>query len=678
MIRRALVLLVLLVLVIFATVARGQSGLYLFTIDQDALAGAPDFSALNKPLTAADALVARDGHFYREIGGDPVRLFGVNLVASANLPVASDAARIARRLRKLGINLVRLHALDNMPFATPGGARLITTGPYPSLNPESIALLRTFLDALSVEGIYVNLNLHVGYEFRPAVDGVPPIAPGATFPRQSKPLLIFQPRMVELHAQFAREVLEALQLRDDPVLAMVEINNESSLVDSWKRDTLDDTLFPEYEAELKRQWNVWLAARYSTTEQIAAVWAGEATTEGPELLTNGSFSAGSAPWTMEIRTPSQATLSVVTDAGAPAARVDVTRIGGDILLRQPSSIERGVHYEAACDARAELPAGQSRVVRFSLGGGTPYREVVGRPWQLTSQWQRYRVGFESDLAMTSGRFGVGMNSATGVVLVRNCSLRRAGRRGLPSGEALPSMSLLRESDFNVATLARTNDYLSFLADTDRAYLAAIKAAVRAGVSRRAVPITGTQMEFGGLLNLDSHADMDYLDNHFYVDHPNYPNSSIPDSRDWRIRNTSGVGTGLAGLRSMAAAREVGRPYTVSEYNQSWPNTQAAEILPVVAAFAAFQDWDAIVYFQYETIRTSWDSDWVRLWGLNAEPRKLAQVGQAAWLFRTGAVQAGRDLLVPRRSGSDRFTRRPGCDPRAADTAGQASREHGRP
>lgn len=644
MVRRGLAVVAL---VVFAATARGQSGLYVFRIDQDALAGAPDFSALNQPLTAADALVVRDGHFYREIGGDPVRLFGVNLVRSAALPAPSDAGRIARRLRKLGVNLVRLHGYD---FTPPAGAEpalsILTDGPYPSLDPESVARMRALMDALSLEGIYVNLAVHSQYIFRPAIDGVPSITPGATFPRFSKPLQIFQPRMIELQAQFAREMLEALQLQDDPVLAMVEIANESSLVTAWKRDTLDDALFPEYEAELTRQWNVWLTQRYGTTEQVAAAWA-DATTDGPERLTNGGFSTGSAPWTMEIRTPSQATISVVTDAGAPAARVDVTRIGGNILLKQSRfSLERDVHYEGACDVRAELPANRSRLVRFAVGEEDPsYREVVGRPWQVTSQWQRYRVGFEPGVAIRVGRFSLAMQSATGVVLVRNCSLRRAGWRGLAAGETLPSISLLRESDFNVATLARTDDFLSFLADTDGAYLAVIKAAVRAAVPRRAVPITGTQMAFGGLLNLDSHADMDYLDNHFYVDHHNYPNSSVPDSSDWRIRNASGVGSGLPDLRSMAFAREVGRPYTVSEINQPWPNMQAAEFLPVVAAFAAFQDWDAIMHFQYEGHRNFWDSDYARSFSLNVEPHKLSQVGQAAWLFRTGAVQPGRDLAA---------------------------------
>ena len=42
-----------------------QSEFYPFAVDQDALGGAPDFSFLNHPLTAADAVFVRDGHFFR-------------------------------------------------------------------------------------------------------------------------------------------------------------------------------------------------------------------------------------------------------------------------------------------------------------------------------------------------------------------------------------------------------------------------------------------------------------------------------------------------------------------------------------------------------------------------------------------------------------------------------------
>ena len=81
---------------------------------------------------------------------------------------------------------------------------------------------------------------------------------------------------------------------------------------------------------------------------------------------------------------------------------------------------------------------------------------------VTNQWRRYTIGFESKLAMNGiGRFALAMDRAPGVVLVRNCSLRRSEQGGLAAGEALPSISLLGETE--LATHARANDYLSFLA-----------------------------------------------------------------------------------------------------------------------------------------------------------------------------------------------------------------------
>ena len=166
------------------------------------------------------------------------------------------------------INLVRLHHMDSQPDSNAANARsLLTTGPYPSLNPNSVALLRGFLDAWRAEGIYVDLNLHVGYTFRPGVDGVPAIPAAQAFPTQSKPLNIFEPRMVELQTRFTSQVLDDLGLRDDPVLGVVEINNESSLVREWQAGNLDANLFPEYRAELQRQWNAWLGKKYSRSEE---------------------------------------------------------------------------------------------------------------------------------------------------------------------------------------------------------------------------------------------------------------------------------------------------------------------------------------------------------------------------------------------------------------------------
>src|SRR5215467_1530128 len=126
--------------------AGAQDAFYNFSIDQDHLTGAPDFSALNHPLTAADRVLVKDGHFYTA-GGPRVRMFGVNTAFGANFPEPADAVRVAKRLRRLGINLVRLHHMDTSPDRRAENARsTLTTGPYPTLNPVSLARLRGLLD----------------------------------------------------------------------------------------------------------------------------------------------------------------------------------------------------------------------------------------------------------------------------------------------------------------------------------------------------------------------------------------------------------------------------------------------------------------------------------------------------------------------------------------------------
>lgn len=431
---------------------------YPFAVDQDKLGGAVDFSSLNHTLTPADRVFVRDGRFYR-VGPDlkpntrddeRVRFFGVNMAFGANFPEPADAARIAKRLRKLGVNLVRMHHMDTSPDANPENARsLLTTGPYPTLNPISVQRLRGFLDAFKAEGVYVNLNLHVGYTFRPDVDKIPALPEGTRIPTQSKPLHIFYPRMVQLQTEYTSKVISALKLKNDPVLAMVEIDNETSLLQAFQSGQVQKYVLGEYKAELDRQWEAYQKEHANT------------------------------------------------------------------------------------------------------------------------------------------------------------------------------------------------NYVLFLADRDRAYLRAMLDAVREGTDKF-VPVAGTQVGYGGLMNLDSHKDLDYQDQHFYIDHYAFPHRAW-DSHDWRIRDMSSVGSGLAAFLNMAASREAGKPYTVSEFNQPWPNRQAAEIDPTLAAFGAFQDWDSIMHFAYEHGR-NWDSKVANGFNIDGDWPKVPALGQSAWLFRTAAVSAAKQTV----------------------------------
>lgn len=639
-----------------------QGSFFPFRIDQDALSGAPDFSFLNHPLAPEDRLIVRAGHFCRmgyrataddnptpKIAGpntvntrttacDRVRLFGANLAFGANFPTADDASRIARRLRKLGINLVRLHHMDSSPDSNPSNAgSILTTGPYPTLNSVAISRLRTFLDALKAEGIYVDLNLHVGYTFRPEVDKVPRVSDLLAMPNQSKPLHIFYPRMVQLQGEFALKLIEALALRDDPVLGLVEIDNETSLLQAWQTGGLDKYLLGDYRGEFQWQWNQFLREKYASTEALGSAWgSGEAS--GPELL-----SKDAKQWRLEVLSPAQAGLEVVR-GDPPTIRITVHRGGAPVILKQVAiSTAADRPYLAEVEIRADLPDGASRSVYWDIQEDiNPRRILRGKTIAVTNQWQKFAMAVTSPVATDgTGRFALSVEDIQFPIYVRNWSFGLAPRWGLKGGETIGDANVGLVGEEEAPTLARANDYLLFLSNRDANYLRTVLGAVRSAAGNL-VPVGGTQMGYGGLLNLDSHAELDFQDNHFYVDHYNFPHAPW-DGRDWRIRDSSAVGSGLGAFLNMAAARQAGKPYTVSEFNEPWPNTHGSEIDVALAAFGAFQDWDSIMHFAYSHSR-NWDDGVPNGFNIHGDWTKFPNFGQAAWLFRSGAIQNGRQPL----------------------------------
>ncbi|MBS1827585.1 MAG: hypothetical protein JST93_19880 [Acidobacteria bacterium] len=614
---------------------------YPFAVDQDAVSGPADFSFLNEPLTPASRLHARNGHFYR-VGPDgqpntaddtAVRLYGVNLAFGANFPTPQDATRIARRLRRLGVNVVRLHHMDSQPDSNSSNAgSLLTTGPYPTLNPTAIERLRTFLTALAGEGIYANLNLHVGYQFRPAIDGIPSLTPA--IPSQSKPLHIFYPRMVELQKDFVRKVLDALSLAEDPVLGMVEINNESSLLWDWQVTNLDANLNGAYLTELQSQWNTFLRARHRTEDALREAWR-PAVADGAQILGRN--------WQVELHSVARASLRVEDEPAGP--RVDVTYAqGGDtIIVKQVGfSVDSGATYLAEVELRADLPAGVSRNVYWDVKQDvSPWRTMNGRNIAVTNQWQKFQMLFTAGFAMDRiGRFGLSIDQVAANVQVRGALLRIAGERGMQPEESLGAVALVKTTERS--SPGRIADFLAFLSETDRAYLNALRDVVREQAGPL-VPIAGTQIGFGGLMTIDSHRDLDYHDNHFYVDHYNFPNTAW-DAFDWRIRDASSAGSGLGAILNIAATRVAGMPFTVSEYNQNWPNRQAAELDPLVSIIGAFQDWDGLMHFAYSHGR-GWDDGVPSGFDLNGDWTKWINFGQTAWLFRGGAISKGETPLA---------------------------------
>ena len=508
----------------------GSVDWYPFSINEEQMASITDFSGLNHPLGAADRLFVKGAHFYK-VGADRqvdtkddqrVRLFGISLSGPANFPREEDAPKIAKRLRSLGFNAVRLHHLDSVLSDSedkPQG--ILTTGAYPSFNQVAVQRLRTLIDALRHEGIYVNLNLHVGYAFRYAVDQVTPLVPGQTMPFASNPLHLFEPRMIALQVEYAQQLIRRLQLNNDPALAMIEINNESSLVGAWQRKDIDE-LQGEYQRLLQQQWQRWTLRQYGSLDKACKVWDSCGLTKQ-----------------------------------------------GVLLVRQD----------------------EAHILAFGDG------------WVARGQQLAKRALAKIDMSPPS-------------ILEPKFTWHEDG----------PERRLL--------------DFVRFLSDMDRQYLETMRQAIRSEVGAL-VPLTGTQMYYGGVMNADSQMNMDYLDEHFYVDHYDFPHQSW-DRNDWRMKDQSAVREGWEPLLKRAFYRDIHKPFVISEFNQAYPNRQSSEIMPVMVAIASAQDWDGLFFFQYVD-----GNSWKALpdsFGLSGHGGQIVTTGISATMFRQFQIPSLRETL----------------------------------
>jgi len=271
----------------------------------DTSAGPTDVSWLLHTPAGKDGFIrVKDGRLATG-DGKRWRFWGVGQVFSAYFPPMELADTIARRMAKFGINCLRLHHLDHR---WPNGVLKRYTReelaaerddcnvpgahyPHPGvqstreLDPEAMARLDWFIACCKARGIYVDFNLNVTRRFS-AADGVmEPEKIG-----YSKGLTYFDPRLVELQKEYARNLLTHVnpftgnRYADESAVAMVELLNENSLLDVWWRGQLETaggreperatrSYMPEsYAAALDQRWNAWLANRYPDRAALKAAW----------------------------------------------------------------------------------------------------------------------------------------------------------------------------------------------------------------------------------------------------------------------------------------------------------------------------------------------------------------------------------------------------------------------
>lgn len=216
---------------------------------------------LEAPAGKEGFIRVQGGHLVKP-NGKRIRFWGVHLTdwsrGSVMLPPKEDAPVWAGALARYGANCVRLHFLD---LAAPRGIIDSSRADTRAFDPQQLDRLDFLVAELKKRGIYVDLNLNVGRSYKEG-DGVA----DHDRIRWGKGLVLYDPRLIELQKQYARQLFTHLnpytetEYRSEPAVAIVEILNENGLYLGFRAPT------PYYDQELTDQYNAWLRQKLSSDQ----------------------------------------------------------------------------------------------------------------------------------------------------------------------------------------------------------------------------------------------------------------------------------------------------------------------------------------------------------------------------------------------------------------------------
>jgi len=184
---------------------------------------------------------------------------------------------------------------------------------------------------------------------------------------------------------------------------------------------------------------------------------------------------------------------------------------------------------------------------------------------------------------------------------------------------------------------RGRDLAVFLAETERDMFARMRAFLRDELGVKAL-LTNMNSWTNRVQTETARADYDYVDDHFYVDHPAFI------ERPWqlpsRCDNRSPVADGAPGGRGCAFVRLFGKPFTISEFNYSGPGRYRGVGGLLMGSLAAVQDWDVVWRFTYSGGRDGMFSPApMGYFDGASDPLNLAAERAAICLFARGDMAA---------------------------------------
>ncbi len=197
-------------------------------------------------------------------------------------------------------------------------------------------------------------------------------------------------------------------------------------------------------------------------------------------------------------------------------------------------------------------------------------------------------------------------------------------------------------------------FILFLQETESAFMKKMRAFMRDEL-KCGVPLTSMNGLYHPIAyQYCKEADYDYVDDHFYVDHPRFLEKS------WRLPSYCPNANPLVGrhlgVTGAAFRRVLNRPFTVSEFNYSGPGRFRGMGGIATGALAALQGWNGIWRFAWShgvggVVEP--ERKWLNYFDVSGDPLSLASERASVCLFlrrdlpelkKTYAVHLPNDMM----------------------------------
>ncbi len=208
--------------------------------------------------------------------------------------------------------------------------------------------------------------------------------------------------------------------------------------------------------------------------------------------------------------------------------------------------------------------------------------------------------------------------------------------GVKPGAPVPR---LRRGDFSVASKEQFYAEAEFYGSVERDFFVGMRSYLKSelGVKSLVVGTADHTYWIPNLPLLQSSPVTDYVDAHVYWQHPAI----------WGARNTPMVDDPLhSTIIKLARSPFLNRAFTVSEVNEPNPNEYGAEMIPILAAYASFQDWDGIYFYTFELkVGDQWQNFVTDNFDITLDPVKMIQMKAGALLFTRADVRPARETFA---------------------------------